>query len=165
MEKRTEVNLVVGAHPAIHSVAAHAAAIQVRRLDSFKRIRRQGFALRLYIYLVKLRGVQPEDLRLIHFGELLVTKLFTHLVGHLEAFEGVDPPLRRAPPQTISPPDYVIRAIVLDVLPQAVRRHHRIDHRERVEETAELTVDVVHLWVALFDIHQNAVPEKIAGRW
>src|SRR5207245_339112 len=44
--------LVVGAHPAIHSVAAHAAAIQVRRLDSFKRIRRQGFALRLYIYLV-----------------------------------------------------------------------------------------------------------------
>src|SRR2546422_1901333 len=160
-----ERTLVVGAHPAIHSVAAQAAAIQVRRLDSFKRIRRQGFALRLYIYLVKLRGVEPEDLRLILFGELLVTKLFTHLIGHLEALEGVDAPLRRAPPQAISPPDYVIRAIVLDVLAQAMRRHHRIDHRERVEETAELAVDVVHLWVALFDIHQNVVPEKIAGCW
>src|SRR5260370_23301761 len=123
---KPQVNLVVGAHPTIYSVAAQAAAIQVRRLDSFKRIRRQGFAFGLYIYLVEPRGVQPEDLRLIHFGELLVTKLFTHLVGHLEAFEGVNPPLRRAPPQAISPPDRVIRAIVLDVLAPAIRRHHRI---------------------------------------
>src|SRR5713226_10547487 len=70
--KKAEVSLVVGAHPAMHSVAAQAAAIQVRRLDSFKRIRRQGFAFGLYIYLVKPRGVQPEDLRLILFSELLV---------------------------------------------------------------------------------------------
>src|SRR5437879_2360695 len=142
--------LVVGTHPAIHSIAAQAAAIQVRRLDSFERIRRQGFAFGSYIYLVKPRGVQPEDHRLILFGDLLITKLFTHLIGHLEALEGVDAPLRRAPPQTISPPDRVIRAIVLDVLAQAVRRHNRIDDGQRVEETAEFAVDVVHLRVALF---------------
>src|SRR5882762_3171361 len=108
--------LVVRTHPAINSVAAQTATIQIRRLESFERIRRQGFAFRLYIYLVKPRGVEPEDLRLILFGELLVTKLFTHLIGHLEAFEGINPPLRRTPPQAICSPDYVIRAIVLDVL-------------------------------------------------
>src|SRR2546425_7310779 len=162
--RKSKVNLVVGAHPAIHSVAAQAAAIQVRRLDSFERIRRQGFAFGFYIYLVKPRGVQPEAHRLTLFGDLLITKLFTHLIGHLEALEGVEAPWRRAPPQTICPPDYVIRAIVLDVLAQAVRRHNRIDDGQRVEETAEFAVDVVHLRVALFYIHEDAVPEKVSSR-
>src|SRR2546429_596815 len=88
------------------------------RSDHPGRSRRQGFAFGFYIYLVKPRGVQPEDHRLILFGDLLITKLFTHLIGHLEALEGVDAPLRRAPPQTICSPDRVIRAIVLDVLAQ-----------------------------------------------
>src|ERR1700682_4008090 len=109
------MDLVVSSPPAINSVAALPAAIQIRCFESFQRVRRQGFALRLYIDLVKPRGVQPEDLRLILFGELLVTKLFTHLVGHLESFEGVNPPLWRSPPQAICSPDYVVRAVILDV--------------------------------------------------
>src|SRR5258706_4075244 len=123
--------LVFSTHPAIHSVAALAAAIQISRLESFKRVRRQGFALRLYIYLVKPRRVQPEDLRLILFGKLLVAKLLAHLVRHLAPFEGIDAPLRRAPPQAISHPDYVVRAVILEVFAQTVRRHHRIADGQR----------------------------------
>src|SRR6266705_4338538 len=111
----SESILVVGSHPAVGRIAALPAAIYVSNLHLLERIRGQRFSFGCDINLVELGGVQPEDLRLVFLGDLLVAELLAHLVTDLEALERVDSPLRRSPPQTVRAPDHVVGAVVLDV--------------------------------------------------
>ena len=78
--------------------------------------------------------------------------------------ESVNAPLRRSPPETVSPPDDVVRTVRFDVLAHPVHAHFGMHDGERIEEASDLAIDVVHLRIALLDVHQHAVPLKIASR-
>src|SRR5262245_4527435 len=75
------------AHPAVSRVAALTAAIQVGQFQLLKPVGRHGIAFGLHVDVVELRGVQPEDLGLVFFGELLVAELLAELVADLEPLE------------------------------------------------------------------------------
>ena len=58
----------------------------------------------------------------------------------------------------------MIDAVVLDVLADQVHAHLGMLDRQAAEGRADLGVDVVHLRVALLDLHQHVVPGEVAGR-
>src|SRR5262249_21872005 len=119
--------LIGRAHPAVSGVAALTAAIQVGKFQLLKPVGSHGVAFGLHVDVVELRGVQPEDLGLVFFGELLVAELLAELVADLEPLERVNGPLRRPPPQTIGAPDDMIGAVIFDVLAYPVHAHFGMD--------------------------------------
>src|SRR5262245_49188130 len=106
--------LRIGTHPTVGGVVAHAAALQVGRLQLAQRVRGQRVALGLHVDAVDLGRVEAEDLRLVVLRELLVPELLAQLVCDLEPLHQVDHPLWRAPPQTVRAPEHVIDPVVLD---------------------------------------------------
>src|SRR5205807_2145825 len=92
-----------------------------------------------------------------------IAELLAELVTDLESLEGVYGPLRRAPPQTICSPDYMVSAVGLDVLAHAMHGHGRIGNGQDIKEAANLRIDVVDLRIALLDVHKDVVPGKVAS--
>src|SRR5258708_20422927 len=120
--------LIVGAHPAERLVRTLAAVIEIRGFQARERVGRQRVAFGFDVDIVNLRRIKPEDLLFIFLGDLLIPDLLTHLVRDLEALEGVDHPLRRAPPEAVRSPDHVIHPIRLHVLAHPVHCHHGLAH-------------------------------------
>src|SRR5262245_30960193 len=69
------------ANPAVSRIAALTAAIHVGQFQLLKPVGRHGVTFGLHVDIVELRGVEPEDLGLVFFGELLVAELLAELVA------------------------------------------------------------------------------------
>src|SRR5215813_9766256 len=59
----------------------------------------------------------------------------------------------------------MVRTVVFNVLPHAMHAHDWVCDDEHAKEAPNLTVDVIHLWVALLDVHKDVVPLEVAGSW
>src|SRR5579864_2001254 len=82
--------LVVGPDPSVSSVFAQQAGLGVFRSGYVDNVGIERVAFSFYVDAVDLGGVQSEDLGLVFFRDLRITKLLAHLVGDLEPLEGVD---------------------------------------------------------------------------
>src|SRR5262249_49374349 len=120
-------------------VSPHARSA-LRQLDLLQAIGRHGAALLLDLDAVEPRGVLAEDPPLHLRGERRIAELLLHRSRDLERHEGVDEPLRRAPPYRVSPPDDVARAERLQQLAEQTGRAVRAVEEGEGERAADLGV-------------------------
>src|SRR5262245_28794231 len=120
-------------HPSVGRVGALSTLAQIGLLELAQRVRGKRLPPGRNIDAVNLRRIEPKNLCLVLFRQLLVAELLAQLVGDLEPLEGLDHPLRRAPPETIRAPDDVVGPKMLNVLAHQVLAHDRVLNRQAAE--------------------------------
>src|SRR5712692_2672988 len=98
----------VGADPAVLSVARRrGTGLLVHPTKLFEVIAGQGIASGLGIHAIDARSVETEDVALDVGRQRPPAKALRQLVGHFQAAEGLNLPLRRSPPDRVGAPEDV----------------------------------------------------------
>src|SRR5262245_43132932 len=95
---------------AVHAEAPVGARAALLRLDLLQPVRGDGAALAPRPDAVEMGGVLSENSFLDGTGQCRVAELLLHRGRDLERLEGIDEPLRGAPPDRVRAPEDVPRA-------------------------------------------------------